>query len=137
MKITTILSTAALALLSTSTSTTALGTNCRGKDECNTTGCQLSELEATIARMPTYKKFKPGQEIACCTPGTPNGNGNGNGNGRGRLCAYTQHTNSEIPVLQLRHYVRGLYRHGCRRCGSFAFDGRDVFNGELTVDYRG
>ncbi|KLJ10941.1 hypothetical protein EMPG_13746 [Blastomyces silverae] len=130
MKITTILSTTALALLATSTSTLALGTNCRGKSECNSNGCQLSDLEEQIAKLPTYKIFKPGQEIVCCTPGTTKGGR------RGRLCAYTQHTKSEIPVLQLRHYVRNLGIHGCRRCGSFAFDGRDVYNGELTVNYR-
>lgn len=122
MKICIILSTA-LALFTTSTS--ALGTNCFGHKLCQRDGCQLSDVITIINRQSPDRGFGSGELIGCC-----------GASGKGKLCAYIQHTNRVVYISEIQRHIKTLYNFGCRRCGSVAFDGRDVFKGELTVAYR-
>ncbi|PGH31703.1 hypothetical protein GX50_05543, partial [[Emmonsia] crescens] len=115
MKISIILSTA-LALFTASTS--ALGTNCFGRQECQSDGCQLSHILDSVLRYDPYRLVVPGELIACCGPGSK---------GKGTLCAYTQHTTKLIHIYDVVSHIRALQKYGCRRCGSAAFDGKDVF----------
>ncbi|KKZ60913.1 hypothetical protein EMCG_00674 [[Emmonsia] crescens] len=124
MKISIILSTA-LALFTTSTS--ALGTNCFGHKMCQRDGCQLSDVIAIVNRLDPNRGFGSGALLGCC--GIQN---------KEKLCAYIQHigTSRVVSGSEIQRKMKELYNFGCRRCGSVALDGKDVFKGEITVAYR-
>ncbi|ROW03860.1 hypothetical protein VPNG_07270 [Cytospora leucostoma] len=109
---------ATVAGLATTTSA-ALGINCRGSSLCSGDHV-LSELNTKVQALPDSNTYGNGVHIACV----------------GHICAFLQNISGTKTGAEVKQYVQNLLNHGCKTCGSDPTEpGNNVDNGELTVNY--
>lgn len=110
MKLSTILIPTVLTLSSTST---ALGINCRGSGGCagsgsiGGSGTRLSHIKNKIDGIDDNKHYNNGDHIAC----EENKLGTG-------ICAFFQSTGNGGSGADAKRLVQKLINHGCTACGS-------------------
>ncbi|KAF2669833.1 killer toxin [Microthyrium microscopicum] len=117
-----------LAILLSSSLTSALGINCKGSGTCTLCSVGLDELSGLInSDLSDSKKFVNGDKVACI----------GCRHVVGGLCAIVQNIGGgNVEGLVVKQKVSDLLSHGCKGCGSCpVFPGNDVSTGEITVNY--
>ncbi|PKY01205.1 killer toxin [Aspergillus campestris IBT 28561] len=118
-------------ILSLSSTTTALGINCRGSGFCGDassgSGTRLSRIKNKIDAIDDNAHYNNGDHIACDVD--PIGSG---------FCAFFQSTGDGGSAADAKRLVQDLINHGCAACGSVPTgQENDVKNGQLTVNYVG
>ncbi|KAK5990863.1 hypothetical protein PT974_09138 [Cladobotryum mycophilum] len=109
-------------------SAAALGINCRGSGGCPLNDASLGDIKTQLQQLQAQgkggKNYGSGVQLAC-TSGK-----------YAYICAFYQNGNGGT-VDNAVNLVQGLMDHGCSQCGSNPTDGKDVGNGELTVNIVG
>ncbi|KAH7186243.1 killer toxin Kp4/SMK [Fusarium flagelliforme] len=117
---------AILALAATASLSEALGINCRGSGLCVGNKGAITQMAGQLRVIDSSKTFSAGEHITCVeidNIGDPS------------ICLFYQQTGDlRFTVAETQALFQQILDHGCKLCGSVPLDGRDVKNGELTVN---
>ncbi|KAJ4250136.1 hypothetical protein NW762_011947 [Fusarium torreyae] len=104
-----------------------LGINCRGSALCSGNKGAITQLAGQLRAIDSSKTFSEGEHITCADIS--------NVGVHPQICLFYQKVGGRtFSVAETQTFLQQIIDHHCQLCGSTPIDGKNVDNGELTVN---